>query len=265
MSFVRRNNLGDITAKAQAQGLAAYLAGMGLGVGLTLAIGDTSVAGLFGAFAGLAGAHLFFSYRALRAVRLATLNPERLDYILRHYLAVDQASLVAPSSDSMAALIQRIPLPIEVTERIILPLRRSVILGAPVEQALGGKLQLVLPRVLSIFAASKYMLWPHFSPLPKPGRMKVFVMIKRDCLPEDILQAALHGYYLHTLLHSRKLNTLHTDDILALLMETLPVVTQQLPHFLSSLSAAGWNTSTLLLPLHAQYTTEYTVEPEEGK
>ena len=94
MTFVRQNNLGDITAKAQSQGLAAYLAGMRLGIGLTFAVGDASTVGLFSVFAALGMAQLFFSYRALRAVQLTTLNPERLDFIARIF----QVRLRGPGS-----------------------------------------------------------------------------------------------------------------------------------------------------------------------
>lgn len=249
MSFVRRNNLGDITAKAHAQGLAAYLAGMGLGVGLTLAIGEASVAGLFGAFAALAGAQLFFSYRALRAVRLATLNPERLDNVLRSYLTTRSLPVAAPSGGSMEDYTLRIPFPTEVIEHIILPLRSSVTIGATVDQALGEKLQL-LPRLLATFATSKYMIWANGS--TRAGHPKIFIMVEQEATPEDLLEAALHGYYLQSVIHARKVDP-SADCLFSLFVETQQAVERQLPHFLAALSAAGWTTSVLLIPLPAQY------------
>eukprot|EP01132_Coremiostelium_polycephalum_P000808 gene808-1004_t len=91
-SFSLKENLGDITAKYQSQGMAAYLTGMGLGtgIGMLLSIPPLSmVSNLFAVFV-LSVIHLFCGYRALKSVNFKTFNQQRTSIILKHWFSKNE-------------------------------------------------------------------------------------------------------------------------------------------------------------------------------
>lgn len=84
-TFIRHENLADITAKAGSQTIGACLAGTGLGIILsTQAAGDPFI--LFSMFTVLSVGHLFANHRSLVKVALSTLNAQRMFLLETHFL-----------------------------------------------------------------------------------------------------------------------------------------------------------------------------------
>ncbi|PXF44866.1 Protein root UVB sensitive 6 [Gracilariopsis chorda] len=84
-SFMRRENLGDITAKQETVGVAGDLMGTAMGILLSRATaGSRRLATT--AFLTVSLAHLFSAYREIKGIQLATLNRQRAHMLIKHYL-----------------------------------------------------------------------------------------------------------------------------------------------------------------------------------
>ena len=81
------NNAGDVAAKEGSQEAACTLVGMLLGLLLTRASTERPKLGAF-AFALLTVLHVYFNARALRCLRLTSLNKARLELVVREMAAV---------------------------------------------------------------------------------------------------------------------------------------------------------------------------------
>lgn len=88
------NNLGDITAKAGSQSMAASLCGTALGIGLSPVLGDVPLYWGFG-FVGLCVIHQGCNYQALKAVPLSQMNRQRCEMVLEEYVMKD--TVLTPS------------------------------------------------------------------------------------------------------------------------------------------------------------------------
>jgi hypothetical protein len=85
-SFINRENLGDVTAKAGTQTIAASVVGTALGVVLSSAIGQETV-NVLAAYTGLALLQMWWTYRSLQSVTVPYLNMERMEQICAAYFS----------------------------------------------------------------------------------------------------------------------------------------------------------------------------------
>ncbi|EDQ93134.1 uncharacterized protein MONBRDRAFT_5446 [Monosiga brevicollis MX1] len=84
-SFVRRANLGDITAKIGAQSIGASVVGTALGIFVSTHTGS-DVTNIIPAFVPLALACLYFNHLSSKHVVLSTLNEQRLELAMHPWL-----------------------------------------------------------------------------------------------------------------------------------------------------------------------------------
>jgi Vitamin B6 photo-protection and homoeostasis len=85
-SFMRSENLGDITAKQETVGVAGDLMGTAVGILLSrLTEGNMRLA--VGAFVTVSVAHLFAVYKEIKGIQLGTLNRQRAHMLIKKYLA----------------------------------------------------------------------------------------------------------------------------------------------------------------------------------
>lgn len=85
-SLALKGNLGDVTAKAGSQSIAASLLGTSLGIGLTPLIGEDYVYITLG-FICLSSIHQYCTYKSLKAVALKKFNRHRLMIALELYIS----------------------------------------------------------------------------------------------------------------------------------------------------------------------------------
>ncbi|CAN8069144.1 unnamed protein product [Agarophyton chilense] len=84
-SFMRRENLGDITAKQETVGVVGDLMGTAMGILLSRATaGSRKLA--TAAFLSVSIAHMFSAYREIKGIQLATLNRQRAHMLIKYYL-----------------------------------------------------------------------------------------------------------------------------------------------------------------------------------
>lgn len=84
-SLSQRRNLGDITAKAESQSIAASIVGTALGIGLS-PLTQGEVAKVATGFAVLALVHQYCTYKSLRFVQLKSLNRHRLNLVTEEFI-----------------------------------------------------------------------------------------------------------------------------------------------------------------------------------
>ncbi|GAB0494769.1 hypothetical protein MMPV_006065 [Pyropia vietnamensis] len=172
-SFMRRENLGDITAKQETVGVAGDLAGTAVGIALSRATaGNPRVAA--GAFLALSFAHFAAAYGEVKAVQLRTLNRQRAHRLIKAYLrsgtvptveAVNRAERVLnrPWLDSLHA--------------------PNIELGARLGEAAPDAE--ALSYLLRLYASDRYLF------VYEGTRMKI--VLRNDASSHDALKAFLHA------------------------------------------------------------------------
>lgn len=85
-SFMRSENLGDITAKQETVGVAGDLMGTAVGILLSKITAGRQRAAM-AAFATVSAAHLLSVYKEIKGIRLGTLNRQRAHMLIKTYLA----------------------------------------------------------------------------------------------------------------------------------------------------------------------------------
>ena len=100
----RDENLGDVTAKAGSQSTASSLVGTGIGIGISMMLGDSlfeqTTSYLLPAFLGLGIIHQVGNYMALRHVPLTHFNLDRLNMVLEEYCKDEGGRILSPTEIS---------------------------------------------------------------------------------------------------------------------------------------------------------------------
>lgn len=84
-SFMRRENLGDITAKQETVGVSGDLMGTAMGILLSRLTANNRRWATT-AFVSVSFAHLFSVYREIKGIQLGTLNRQRAHMLIKYYL-----------------------------------------------------------------------------------------------------------------------------------------------------------------------------------
>jgi hypothetical protein len=141
-SFALKENLADITAKSGSQSVTTSLLGTTLGVAISPFVGS-STENVLAAFVCCSFIHLSANYIALKQVVIDTLNPQRMDLILKEYLVsgkiltplqVSQVESFGPSS--VVGIVSSPPVVVGVEVKKLVPSseRLSHILGVLCEE-----------------------------------------------------------------------------------------------------------------------------------
>jgi hypothetical protein len=228
------------------EGIATYLTGMSIGIGLSvLPFNTPGSIPVFITFAGLASMHVYASYQALSSVSLRTLNMQRTSLLVDEYFAKQNIST---------------PEAIRHTERIIttpLYLRHpTIILGATIAESFGPKMA-QLEQHISIFKEMKYLLNYH--------NKNVYIVLREDATSTDTLQSYFTACYLRNKIQTNYVNTpaspiyqfwRNTDrtdasPLLQWIEESINYSKENFDNFFKLLETKNWNTThLLLLPQH---------------
>ncbi len=227
-SFVRRENLAEVTAKAHTQGTCAYVTGMTLGIGLT-ALVQTGTALVWPVFAALACTHLFCSYRKVSSVVLRTLNQQRTSLVLDHYWLHG----VVPTPEHIYPL-----------ERVIrAPLckdRPEIVLGQSILICFSEQNE--LQRAVTQFGEEQYLI--------TYADEQIHVVLHAHITATHELRAYFNAYYLRHLLRTEQAQPVHE-----LIARSLTHTRGQFTEFMQSLVAQGWHvTDVVFSPRHYRAT-----------
>lgn len=84
-TFIRHENMGDVTAKAGSQAICASLLGTGAGIALSSVVG-TGTGSIIAMCSTLSAVHLYCTHRSLSHVVVPTLNHQRAETATRRFL-----------------------------------------------------------------------------------------------------------------------------------------------------------------------------------
>ncbi|CAJ1965762.1 unnamed protein product [Cylindrotheca closterium] len=182
-----RENIGDITAKGEAQIAIVDLMGIASGVFLAKSVVGTAVSSVVLTYLGLQFMEIFSMYHEIRSVQFRVLNFERLEQIIRNFVRAQPESFLVPSlptapakikvnggasgaitmkhekksSNKAEAVESSVPTPeaISNNERIFWPpkhlSRRALAFGSLGRAKLSGQ---ELERLLQIFESERFLL-----------------------------------------------------------------------------------------------------------
>ena len=224
-SFMRRENLGDITAKQETVGVAGDLLGTAVGIVLSR-LSAHSTRWSMAAFAGASLGHLYSAYREVKSVQLRTLNRQRAHALVWTYLEQQRRVPSVPEVNR--------------SERVIL---RPWLdwLHAPNMQ-LGARLADAAPDaealqyVLQLYKNERYLL------TYEGGRVRV--VLRHDATSHDQLKAFFQSrefwrrYTAGGERHARNRE---------LLEQSYRTTQNEFANFMRECRALGWNTDTVLL------------------
>lgn len=250
-----QNNLGDVTAKGHAQGLAAYLTGLGLGVGLDSMIPALTslvhvfapgidvprAAALWAAFTCLAIVHVACSYMALRAIALRSLNVERTSILFDGFIQQNfVACLAAIHSSSPAPKLEpTFPTPLELRDSRLEPIIApsafkdrlpKIKLGSSIADAFPAPID--LKNAVETSLSHKYLV----------GLVgdTIHVVLHRDSTSDDVLAAFFTSFFLQSLL-------IKDSTLRARMPHLLEQARSAFSGVRDQLTQAGWNLSEVLL------------------
>lgn len=214
-AFALRQNLGDITAKAQAQSTLGYLVGMLGSLPLSQFIGE-SVPRVFAAVAVFSAAALFSSHRALSSVPIRTLNIDRAAIFFRQYLAGSQD--LSPEAVRKREAILRPQKPFVGSLK-----HAKLVFGSEIERAFVSPVE--LQSTARMYAHHRYLLHVR----DDHSRREVHVLLHHEATVEDQLKALWHCFTLD--------RCTEKDEA-----EVLDLVDEEFPAVYQRIQAEAWNT-----------------------
>jgi hypothetical protein len=250
-NFSITENLGDVTAKAQTQGIVSYLIGMSTGIGISLLPGTLPTSSnIFVCFGVLAVLHLYCSYRAIKSVQLKTLNMQRANLLIEHFFHSHE--VLSPAELSKEERIITRP------THLVSPYR--ILLGATLQDVLHSNEQQAerLSAVLQLFHNQKYLL--------TPAANRILVVLHENSDAVDTLRAYYCAHKLQALLvlenspsntsqrvgffsslWKKQKSEILWESSLAMLRQSKTFTDNTFNHFMQQLEAKQWNTVHLFL------------------
>lgn len=274
LSFVRDNNIADITAKNTSQYIFASLFGTALGVSICAYIGQSAPLAL-ACFSLLTGAALYSAFRTVQAIPLPTLNSTRLQLLTSRYLkCVRRANTAAyggagggasaPSSayinyqreyevpdDDESTCARDLPTPLELAEqdpplpwfmgdqRILNP---DIRVGTSFDRMVGRNADLMV-TLMTTFRYSRYLLLP--------TREAIHLVLHQEAQPRDIVTAYLQACILRKRLKTGlPASSDNLPELRIILHDTMLTAEKLTGPLMDALSRQGWQTEKIVVEAH---------------
>lgn len=222
----RSQNIANITAKGEAQIVVADLIGMGCGIRLSKLLGS-SRKNVLSAYLALTVLDIFGIYMELRQVVFRTLNAERSNVLVSHY--VRKGEMLIPSHVSPKESI------------FLKPKYASRVRLSSIAKAAADPEELDL--LLKVFRREHFLV-----SLPRGGALgPCRLVLRKDASNEDVLRAMLMiGYVRKLLRNGRKKKTMTREEQEAILQSSRKSANRNFHGFLEAAREAGWSTDNLL-------------------
>ncbi|KAF6259213.1 vitamin B6 photo-protection and homoeostasis-domain-containing protein [Scenedesmus sp. NREL 46B-D3] len=271
LSFVRDNNIADITAKNTSQYIFASLFGTTAGVSVCAYIGQSAPLALL-CFSALAWTSIYSAYRTVKAIPLPTLNSTRLQLLAARYLKCirtsstglvgfggymsyqqpagyvsyqqeyevpededDTCELELPSPLDLAH--QDPPLPWVTADRRIL--NPAIHVGTQLDKLMQGQPALLVV-LLNTFRFQRYLLVPE--------RNAIHMVLHAEAQPRDMVQAYLQACILRKCIKAGvQLPHDNIPELRIILHDTLLAAENLTPPFMRALARQGWQTEKIVV------------------
>lgn len=232
-AFAIADNIGDVSSRGEAQVVVGNLIGLGVGVAVTSALNSLPAEGrllpTFFCYAVLAIAHLTCTTNAVSAVRLRTLNAQRLDTVATAFESKGDVPDVATVNAKERFIRSWTPS----------PAAARVIIGAPLAQftSTGDLLSRALERSDDRFTVAY-------------ADGVAGIMLREDATVTDTLQGVLQARRLITQINSTSAvsgKDISRKDLERIFSESYDWASERTPVFVRTLQEKGWTTSKLLI------------------
>lgn len=219
-------NIANITAKGEAQIVVADLIGMACGIRLSKILG-ASKEKILGVYLVLTALDIFGIYMELRQVVFRTLNAERSNIIVKHY--VRTGKLLTPSD-------------ISPQERIFLkPRYKAQVRLSSIAHAAEDPKELDL--LLHVFRREHFLVSTPISGTGSACRL----VLRKNASNADVLRAILMIGYVHKAVGGRtKKGPMTLEEQESILRSSRKSTKRNFPMFLEAAKGAGWSTDNLL-------------------
>lgn len=246
-SFARRSdNIGDITAKGEAQLALVDLAGMLLGVSVSRVIGASRLK-IAALFVMLSLADTFCTFHEIRSVVFASMNFERAGLVLTRLLAGEPLQRLTPDETT---LHERLLFPAELSEGICVSWS-----GLP-----SGLTAPALARTVADFEREQFLVsvsatrgrrgWRRDAVLLRlPGgtvELRPRVLLRESASHADMFQALLVVHRVIDGVRRDAPHELSETQLLDRARDALAYSKTHLPEVLHTLREAGWNTERFM-------------------
>jgi len=225
-NFSIQNNLGDITAKAQTQGIGCYLVGMALGISLSSIPGNEPASlSTFCTFGVLAACHLFSSYKALSYVQFSSINMQKLSINIDRYLRDGVVTTVTEGNHDEKI----IGTPDHISRRPAIKLGDSI--GRDVSS---------LSESVRLFDGGYMIVYN--------GDGTMSVILRNGAGPRDIIRSYFHAYVIQERLKEKiwagkSLTPAEEGEWREVLGHSVSYVNERWEDFMKQLEGQGWDTN----------------------
>lgn len=225
------NNIGDITAKGEAQIAVVDLLGMSLGIALTkfVGFGSDGRQRLLGLYACISFLEICAMYQEIRCVVFRQLNFERAKSVVGAFVAGSDTLPTPTLAASKERILRGAPRPVHL---VFPPNPRRTLAKIQREQ---------LEQILHVFRDQPFLVVP-LSPKARPRR-RYGVLLKSDAKEIDILRSLLAL----NLAEERHAGPLQEDDVPAL-RGALQDADLRFDDLLAAMEAADWSTTSFMFP-----------------
>jgi len=263
-----RENIGDITAKGEAQIAIVDLLGIASGVTLSRAVG-ASVRSVLAVYVCLQILEIFCVYRQLRTVEYRVLNFERLVSVISDFCGsiqqqepqegvTDEASVNGSVTPTTSI---KTPQELAVKERIFLPprhlTRRAIAFGSLGRAKLSPA---ELNQLLDIFSRERFLLVvgqniKHPSRFHRPNLIEnlqenCHIVLHSEATNMDIVKSTLALILLRRKLATRQdldPKTMRSADCMSEIVDSLQEADRQLPLLIRQMAKQGWESPARFL------------------
>uniref|UniRef100_A0A7S2WMF6 Protein root UVB sensitive/RUS domain-containing protein n=1 Tax=Rhizochromulina marina TaxID=1034831 RepID=A0A7S2WMF6_9STRA len=243
-----KNNIGEISAKGEAQIAVVDLLGMMFGICLSHAVGTSRLSiGL--TYLVLSCVDIFSIYQEIRSVVFHTLNFERTGIVLRKYIASNASVVVTPGEVARSERIFRRPvLPDSERFRLLSDILQPTRL-TPAELAVH----------LDLFREEKFVVFLEDS---TPA-----VIAHKEARSADVFKALFVCHLIEDALAKRGASAVTTNaERVSLIRAMYDRACRDLPQLLEDLRTAGWDNARWMfdVPARVRWTAPTTQLPGEG-
>lgn len=240
-SFVRMDNLADITGKSGSQAIASSLIGTGLAVIVSPVIGSSFLP-VLSTFVVLSSIQLYALYRAVTLVELDTLNLQRIELIIAQFLVdgtVPNPSTVSRQERFMLSYRSLFPGQLHINPKLVDMFSTQA--TTTTATATSSRLMSSVHEVRSVFHNEKYLMR-----VDEPSQA-VYLLFLKDASTVDVIKGVLNATILRNQLFgsdsdiaSPGRNSHCTTETL---LDTIRISNEKIDQLMDGIKESGWSTA----------------------
>ena len=269
VAFARDRNIADITSKATSQTIFTSLIGTGVGMSIAAAI-QQSIGLAFFWYAVLGAVHMYSSVQSAQSVPLNTLNPSRLDVLVRRVIMSNNNKSSSSSGGGGGGVKTKLPTPSQLAaEDAVFPNLRwrssttnrcvDVVVGSSLQRLTAEQPQLVA-ALLPMYRQRKYILLPGRVTVTSSSSSSRFHLILHESARTEDAVCALLQAHLWAQENKKEISNSSASSAASTIAiindekedermahDALEAAKKMAPGMVQDLAAAGWDVQGVVL------------------